>query len=209
MDVLTNEGRYWYQGVRFSGRHQTAPLTLTASYTLSKAEDRLNHWFAPEDSSDPELDRGRTGADTPHNFVASATWKLPGSGILFDGWRLSAVAHRRAARPYSLRYTGDPTGTGRSTSAARAAARLSQAGGAQHRAGDFISYLDMTLSRSFQIGEGPAGVPRRHLQRLQRMERDRRRLRRHPAARPTSGSTRAESAVFPGRQFQFAITYRF
>ena len=42
------------------------------SYTLSKAEDRLNHWFAPEDSNDPELDRGRTGADTPHNFVASA-----------------------------------------------------------------------------------------------------------------------------------------
>ena len=59
MDLLTNEGRSWYQGIRFSGRHQSADLTLTASYTLSKAEDRLNHWFAPEDSSDPELDRGR------------------------------------------------------------------------------------------------------------------------------------------------------
>ena len=78
VEVLTNEGRFWYQGVRFSGRHQSAPLTLTVSYTLSKAEDRLNHWFAPEDSNDPELDRGRTGADTPHNFVASATWNVPG-----------------------------------------------------------------------------------------------------------------------------------
>ena len=26
--VLTNEGRFWYQGVRFSGRHQSPPLTL-------------------------------------------------------------------------------------------------------------------------------------------------------------------------------------
>ena len=49
------------------------------SYTLSKAEDRLNHWFAPEDSNDPELIAVRTGFDTPHNFVASATWNMPGS----------------------------------------------------------------------------------------------------------------------------------
>jgi len=95
MDVLTNEGRSWYQGVRAAARHQSADLTMTVSYTLSKAEDRLNHWFAPEDSSNPELDRGRTGADTPHNFVASATWDLPGSGIILDGWRLSGVQHSR------------------------------------------------------------------------------------------------------------------
>ena len=101
MDLLTNEGRSWYQGIRFSGRHQSSDLTLTASYTLSKSEDRFNHWFAPEDSTDPELDRGRTGADTPHNFVASATWDIPGSGILFSGWRLSGVQHSQSGTPYS------------------------------------------------------------------------------------------------------------
>ena len=80
MDVLTNEGRSWYQGIRFSAIHRTAPLTCTASYTLSKAEDRLNHWFSPENSRDPESDRGPTGADTPHNLVASVTWNIPGAG---------------------------------------------------------------------------------------------------------------------------------
>ncbi len=40
MDVLTNEGRSWYQGIRFSAIHRTTPLALTASYTFSKAEDR-------------------------------------------------------------------------------------------------------------------------------------------------------------------------
>ena len=33
MDLLTNEGRSWYQGMRFSAAAPTAPLTLTASYT--------------------------------------------------------------------------------------------------------------------------------------------------------------------------------
>ena len=28
VEILTNEGRFWYQGVRFSGQHRSAPLTL-------------------------------------------------------------------------------------------------------------------------------------------------------------------------------------
>ena len=101
IEVLTNEGRFWYQGVRFSGNYRTAPLTLSVSYTLSKAEDRLNHWFAPEDSNDPELDRGRTGADTPNNFVASATWNVPGSNMITRDWRLSGVSRAMSGTPYS------------------------------------------------------------------------------------------------------------
>jgi hypothetical protein len=207
MDLLTNEGRYWYQGVRFSGRHQSATLTLTASYTLSKAEDRLNHWFAPEDSSDPELDRGRTGADTPHNFVASASWELPGSGIFFDGWRLSAVEHAQSGTPYSLRYNGDPTGTTLNQCSTRGC-QLARPGARNTERGDFISYLDMTLSRSFQVGEdrlefradvfnafnewnvtadGYVGI----------------------IGATNFGQHIGGSAVFPGRQFQFAITYRY
>ena len=82
MDVLTNEGRSWYQGIRFSGVHRTAPLVVTASYTYSSAEDMLNHWFSPENSLDPESDRGPTGASTPHNLVTSISWNLPGSGAI-------------------------------------------------------------------------------------------------------------------------------
>ena len=110
MDLLTNEGRSWYQGVRIAVHHRTAPLILGASYTLSKSEDRLNHWFAPEDSSDPELDRGPTGADTPHNLVTSITWNVPGSGPILSGWRMSSVSHHQSGSPYTIRYAGDPTG---------------------------------------------------------------------------------------------------
>ena len=82
-------------------QHRTdAARSLTASYTLSKSEDRLNHWFSPENSTDPELDRGPTGADTPHNLVTSITWNVPGSGPVLSGWRLSAVSHHQSGTPY-------------------------------------------------------------------------------------------------------------
>ncbi len=207
MDVLTNEGRSWYQGVRASSRYQSAELTLTASYTLSKAEDRLNHWFAPEDSSDPELDRGRTGADTPHNFVASATWDLPGSGIVLDGWRLSGVQHSQSGTPYSIRYTGFPTGTGLSQCSNRGC-QAARPGARNTERGAFINYTDVTLSRTFDIAgdrlefradafnlfnnwnltsDGYVGI----------------------VGAANFGQHTGGSAVFPGRQFQFAATYRF
>ena len=151
MDVLTNEGRSWYQGVRASGRHQSEDLTLTRSYTLSKSEDRLNHWFAPEDSSDPELDRGPTGADTPHNFVASATWDLPGSGVILDGWRLSGVQHSQSGTPYSLRYTGNPTGTTLNQCTNRGCQVARGLAARNTERGAFINYTDVTLSRTFEI----------------------------------------------------------
>jgi hypothetical protein len=207
MDVLTMDGRYWYQGVRVSGRHQSNELTLTASYTLSKAEDRLNHWFAPEDSSDPELDRGRTGADTPHNFVASATWDLPGDNIILNGWRLSGVQHSQSGTPYSLRYAGNPTGTFLTQCSTRGC-QAPRPGARNTERGDFINYTDVTLSRTFQVGQdrlefradafnvfnnwnvtadGYVGT----------------------IGAANFGQHTGGSAVFPGRQFQFAVTYRY
>ena len=208
MDVLTMEGRSWYQGVRASARHQSTDLTLTASYTLSKAEDRLNHWFAPEDSSDPELDRGRTGADTPHNFVASATWDLPGENIVVNGWRLSAVQHSQSGTPYSLRYAGNnPTGTGL-TQCSNRGCQVARPGDRNTERGPFINYTDVSLSRTFQIGgdrlefradsfnlfnnwnltsDGMVGI----------------------IGAANFGQHTGGSAVFPGRQFSFAVTYRY
>ena len=110
MDLLTNEGRSWYQGVRIAAQHRTTPLILTASYTRSKSEDRLNHWFSPENSADPELDRGPTGADTPHNLVTSITWNLPGSGPVLSGWRLSTVSHHQSGSAVHDPLRGRPDG---------------------------------------------------------------------------------------------------
>ena len=64
----------------------------------SKSEDRLNHWFSPENSTDPESDRRPTGADTPHNLVTSIV-EHPGARA--DLQRLAAqhgdpFAERRA-----------------------------------------------------------------------------------------------------------------
>jgi hypothetical protein len=207
MDVLTMEGRSWYKGVRFSGRHSTQDLTLTASYTLSKSEDRLNHWFAPEDSSDPELDRGRTGADTPHNFVASATWDLPGDNLFINGWRLSAVQHSQSGTPYSIRYSGNPTGTFL-TQCSNRGCQAPRPGARNTERGAFINYTDVSLARSFAIGE------------------DRLEFRAdafnafnnwnvtsdgyiNSVGDPRFGQHNGGSNVFPGRQFSFAVTYRY
>ena len=103
-------GRSWYQGIRFAAQHRTTPLILTASHIYSKSEDRLNHWFSPENSTDPESDRGPTGADTPHNLVTSITWNIPGRGPIFSDWQLSTVTHSQSGAPYSIRYAGDPVG---------------------------------------------------------------------------------------------------
>jgi hypothetical protein len=208
MDLLTNEGRYWYEGVRVAFSHRTAPLILTASYTLSNAEDRLNHWFVPEDSSDPELDRGPTGSETPHNFVASATWEIPGGSNVFTrDWRLSGVLRSMSGTPYSLRYAGDPTGTGNQQCSPRGC-QASRPGARNTERGDHIDFTDITFARIFRVGE------------------DRIEFRAdifnafnqwnvtadgyvNSVNLPNFGQHTGGSAVWPGRQFQFALTYRF
>jgi hypothetical protein len=208
MDLLTNEGRSWYHGVRIALSHHTAPLILTASYTHSKSEDRLNHWFSPENSADPELDRGPTGADTPNNLVTSVTWNLPGSGALLSGWRLSAVTHSQSGTPYTIRYAGDPTGGGLTGGCSSRGCQFSQPGGRNTARGDFINYADLTIARNFAVASdkiefradvfnvfnnfnllsaGYIGL----------------------VGNPRFGEHTGGSNVYPGRQFQFATTYRF
>ena len=210
MDVLTNEGRFWYEGVRIAMQHRTVPLQITASYTASRSEDRLNHWFSPEDSSDPELDRGPTGASTPHNLVTSATWNIPGSGVVFSGWRLSTVTHSQSGTPYTIRYAGDPTGKGLGLNAAcnSRGCQDVRPGERNTARGMFMNWADLSIARTFAVGEdriefradmfnafnnqnllsgGYIGL----------------------VGNPRFGQHTGGSSVLPGRQFQFAGTYRF
>ncbi len=210
MDLLTNEGRFWYQGVRISGQHRTDSLQLFVSYTRSKAEDRLNHWFSPENSSDPELDRAPSGASTPNNLVTGLMWTVPGSGPVLGGWRLSMVSHHQSGTPYSIRYAGDPTGTGAGLGAACNArgCQFSRPGDRNTERGMFINYADVTLARTFSLG------------------RDRIEARAdvfnvfnnwnllsggyiNLVGNPRFGLHTGGLNVLPGRQFQFAATYRF
>ncbi|HYU77922.1 MAG TPA: carboxypeptidase regulatory-like domain-containing protein [Vicinamibacterales bacterium] len=208
IDILTNEGRSWYQGVRFSGDYRTTPLRLRVSYTVSKSEDRLNHWFSPEDSSDPELDRGPTGADTPHNLVTSAIWTIPGSGPIFSGWRLSSVSHSQSGTPYSIRYAGDPTGSGLTSGCNSRGCQASRPGGRNTARGEFIHYIDLSLARTFAVGEDKVEFRADAFNAFnnQNLISD---GYINVVGNPNFGKHSGGSAVFPGRQFQFAATYRF
>jgi hypothetical protein len=178
------------------------------SYTRSKAEDRLNHWFAPEDSSDPELDRAPTGADTPNNLVAGATWNIPGTAPVLNGWRLSSVLHVQSGSAYTIRYAADLTGTTNTQCSSRGC-QVTQPGRRNSARGEVINYLDMTLARTVPVGhqrielradafnilnnqnyisDGYIGI-----------------VGNANFGKPTGGS----SNVFPGRQYQFAATFRF
>jgi len=208
MDLLTNEGRSWYQGVRIAAQHRAKSLTLTASYTRSSAEDRLNHWFAPEDSSNPELDRGPTGADTPHNLVTSGTWTAPGRGPVLGGWRLSLVSHHQSGSPYTIRYSGDPTGGGLTGGCSSRGCQASQPGSRNTARGMFINYADVTVSRTIPLGADKIEIRADMFNAFNNQN--------LLAAgyinlvgNARFGQHSGGSNVFPGRQFQFAATYRF
>jgi outer membrane receptor protein involved in Fe transport len=210
MDLLTNEGRSWYQGVRFAAQHRTAPLILTASYTRSKAEDRLNHWFSPENSRDPESDRGPTGADTPHNLVTSVTWNVPGSGPIFSGWRLSTVSHHQSGAPYSIRYAGDPVGysVGLNAACNSRGCQPSKPGDRNTARGKFINYADLTLARQIAVGADHIEV-RADVFNVFNNQNLLAGGYINLVGNPRFGQHTGGSAVFPGRQFQVAATYRF
>ena len=210
MDVLTNEGRSWYQGIRFSAVHRTNPLAVTASYTLSSAEDMLNHWFSPENSTDPESDRGPTGASTPHNLVTSATWNMPGKGALLGGWRLSAVTHSQSGAPYTIRYSGDPVGYGSGVGAAcnSRGCQASTPEGRNTARGMFINYADLTLGKQFPVGSDHVEF-RADVFNLLNNQNLLAGGYINLVGNPRFGQHSGGSNVLPGRQFQFALTYRF
>ena len=208
MDLLTNEGRSWYQGVRIAVHHRTTPLMLTASYTASKAEDRLNHWFSPENSSNPELDRGPTGAATPHNLVTSATWTVPGKGPVLGGWRLSGVTHSQSGSPYTIRYAGDPTGGGLTGGCSNRGCQSSRPGGRNTERGKFINYADVTLARTFALGPDKIEI---RVDTFNAFNAQNLLAGGYIAlvGNPRFGQHSGGASVFPGRQFQLATTYRF
>jgi hypothetical protein len=208
MDVLTNEGRFWYQGVRIKVEHRANPVTLHVSYTRSKSEDRLNHWFSPEDSSDPELDRGPSGADTPHNLVAAWMWQLPGSGPVFDGWRLSMVSHHQSGSPYTIRYAGDPIGAGFNSGCNSRGCQASRPGRRNTERGMFINYADLTLAKDFAVGADRIEVRADVFNVFNNWN-----LLSggyiNLVGNARFGQHTGGGAVWPGRQMQFATTYRF
>lgn len=207
IEVLTNEGRTWYQGARFSIQHRTTPMFVSASYTFSDAEDRLNHWEVPEDSSDPEIDHADSASNTPHNFVGSLSWNIPGRGVILEGWRFATVVHAQSGNPYSTRYRQDLTGTTNTFCVAARTCNVTRPGPRNTERSKTVRYADLNLTRIFALpnghrvefkadvfnvfnnvnftADGYIGI-----------------VGDVNFGRPTSGA-------YPGRQFQFGAIYRF
>ncbi len=207
IEVLTNEGRTWYQGVRFGVQHRTDPLLLSLSYTFSDAEDRLNHWEIPEDSSNPELDHADSASNTPHNFVGSATWNIPGKGAALSNWRVSGVVHAQSGNPYTIRYAQDITGTTQVFCTAQRTCNVTTPEGRNTARSAAVRYADLTLTRTFVLTGRNRVEVRADVFNLFNNEN-------YTAdgyigilgnanfGKPTSGA-------YPGRQFQFGAIYRF
>ena len=208
IELLTNEGRTWYQGIRVGLQHRTTPMTLSLSYTYSDAEDRLNHWEIPEDSSNPELDHADSASNTPHNFVGSASWNIPGHGVALEGWRLGAVVHAQSGNPYTIRYASDLTGTTQVFCTAQRTCNITTPYGRNTARSASVRYADLTITRTFTLphrndrlevradmfnmfnnenytSDGYIGI-----------------LGNPNYGKPTSGA-------YPGRQFQFGAIFRF
>ncbi len=151
IEWLTNEGRTWYQGIRFGLQHRTTPLQVSLSYTISDAEDRLNHWELPEYSDDPELDHADSVSNTPHNFVASATWNVPGQNLFLKGWRIGTVVHAQSGNPYTKRYAADLTGTTQTYCVTARTCNVTTPEGRNTARGAAVQYADLNVTRLFSM----------------------------------------------------------
>jgi hypothetical protein len=93
---ITTAGRSWYSGLDLNWRWQRNGSWVSASYTLSKAEDMgfdpLKGGISlPPDSRDLSGERGRSDGDRRHRLVLSGDSALPWLGLRLSGvWQLSS-----------------------------------------------------------------------------------------------------------------------
>jgi len=207
IEVLTNEGRTWYQGLRFGAQHRTNPLLVSLSYTFSDAEDRLNHWEIPEDSSNPELDHADSASNTPHNFVGSATWNLPGSGPVLEGWRVSTVVHAQSGNPYTIRYAQDLTGTTQVFCTAQRTCNVTTPYGRNTARSAAVRYADLTVTRTFALRGNDRVEFRADVFNL--FNNENYTADGYIGIIGNTNFMKPTSNAYPGRQFQFGAIYRF
>jgi hypothetical protein len=194
--VLGNDGRSWYDSVRFAVEHRGRRVNLMANYTYANSQDMLNHWTVPEDSTNPLLDKGPSTADLRHNFVGSAAWSAPFANMVLRDWNVSGVVTARSGLPYNITYGDDRNGTGQGD--ARPGGRNTG------RTGPYRT-LDFSLTRVIPLqGKTHFEIRAMSFNLLNNQNYTSYIGQLSAGARfgqPTSG--------YPGRQFQFDLAYRF
>jgi hypothetical protein len=105
-------------------------LMTQAAYTFSKSIDTgssissvssgtgYESAFAVATPLLPELARGLSNYDVPHNFVGSVIWEIPApaslsgiAGSLVQGWQLSGIYRAQSGYPFTLALNGDRAGS--------------------------------------------------------------------------------------------------
>ena len=111
LEVLT-DAQSFYNSFQLSvSKHSSHNLSWQASYTFSHSVDdassnvsieEVNEPATTQDPFDRKEDRGRSGFDIRHNFVANVVYELPfGRGSQFGGWQISAIANVHSNVPYT------------------------------------------------------------------------------------------------------------
>jgi hypothetical protein len=85
-----------YNSLQVNFRHTSGPLQLLLGYTYSKSLDDSSAFGEQVNPFNPQLTRGLSSYDIPHNFVVSYSYNLPfgklgGPKRLVEGWQLSGI----------------------------------------------------------------------------------------------------------------------
>jgi hypothetical protein len=119
--LLSNEGRYNYNGLQFEARRRFADgLYFQGNYTFQKTltntpgTDQRRFEF-PQEASLPELEFGRAQYDQTHVFNLNAIYELPfGKGKRFfgnangfldkfvGGWQLNTIIRAASGAPFGI-----------------------------------------------------------------------------------------------------------
>ena len=111
LEVLT-DAQSFYNSFQLSiSRHSAHNLSWQASYAFSHSIDDASDNDSIEAVNEPPItqdpfnrkgDRGRSGFDIRHNFVANVVYELPfGRGSQFGGWQISAIANAHSNAPFT------------------------------------------------------------------------------------------------------------
>ncbi|MCW5977639.1 MAG: TonB-dependent receptor [Bryobacteraceae bacterium] len=126
----TFDAHSFYHGLQTQFRQRFARgFQSIIGYTFSKSIDDSSDFFTQTQSDNyisiplngnPRFNRGLSGHDVRHAFVASFTWELPGPrtrllGAVFGGWQMGGITSYASGTPFSVRlgYDGAQTKTSR------------------------------------------------------------------------------------------------
>jgi hypothetical protein len=107
-----NMGNSSYNGLEFTYKRTSGPLTLLTSYTYSKSLDQTSNIQEQVDPYDYHRLRGPSAFDLKHNFVVSYNCELPFDHLLrrnrlSSGWSLSGITRFATGLPVTFASFGD------------------------------------------------------------------------------------------------------